>query len=72
MAAAVRAGMFAVLHTYSPPRPVPQNMRRIARELGEGLSEDEMAAMIEEFDQDGDGAITEEDFTYIMKQTSVF
>lgn len=47
-------------------------MRRIARELGEGLSEDEMAAMIEEFDQDGDGAITEEDFTYIMKQTSVF
>ena len=49
-----------------------KNMRRIARELGEGLSEDEMAAMIEEFDRDGDGAITEEDFMYIMKQTSVF
>ena len=49
-----------------------QNMRRIARELGEALSEDEMAAMIEEFDRDGDGAITEDDFLYIMKQTSVF
>jgi Ca2+-binding EF-hand superfamily protein len=28
-----------------------KNMRRIARELGENLSDDELAAMIEEFDR---------------------
>lgn len=34
-----------------------RNMRRIARELGENLSEDELRAMIEEFDNDNDDAI---------------
>lgn len=39
-----------------------QDLRRVARELGEGLEEDELAAMIDEFDLDGDGAINREEF----------
>lgn len=30
-------------------------LRRVARELGENLREEELVAMIEEFDGDGDG-----------------
>ncbi|OJD40551.1 cell division control protein cdc31 [Diplodia corticola] len=42
-----------------------QDLRRVARELGEGLQEEELAAMIEEFDLDGDGAIGREEFVGI-------
>ncbi|KAL2350141.1 hypothetical protein BJ546DRAFT_1031881 [Cryomyces antarcticus] len=38
------------------------DLRRVARELGEGLQEEELLAMIEEFDTDGDGAIGREEF----------
>lgn len=49
-----------------------QNMRRVARELGESLGEEELQAMIDEFDRDQDGEINEEEFFYIMKQTSIY
>lgn len=42
-----------------------QDLRRVARELGEGLQEEELTAMIEEFDLDGDGAIGREEFVGI-------
>ena len=42
-----------------------QDLRRVARELGEGLGDEELAAMIEEFDLDGDGAIDREEFLAI-------
>ena len=32
-----------------------RNLRRVARELGEDVSEDELRAMIDEFDDDKDG-----------------
>lgn len=38
------------------------DLRRVARELGEGLGEDELNAMIEEFDMNNDGYITREEF----------
>ena len=47
-----------------------KNMRRIARELGENLSEEELQAMIDEFDRDNDGEINEEEFVYIMRESS--
>ncbi|KAH8848624.1 Centrin-3 [Schistosoma japonicum] len=36
------------------------------RELGENLSDQELRAMIEEFDQDGDGALNLEEFMALM------
>ncbi|KAJ2787235.1 Calcium-binding component of the spindle pole body (SPB) half-bridge [Coemansia interrupta] len=42
------------------------NLRRIARELGESISEEEINAMIEEFDTSGDGKIKESEFVSIM------
>lgn len=41
------------------------DLKRVAGELGEGLSEEELQAMIDEFDLDGDGAIGREDFVNI-------
>ena len=49
-----------------------RNLRRVARELGENLSDDELQAMIDEFDKDGDGEISESEFLAIMKQTSIY
>ena len=49
-----------------------RNLRRIAREMQENLSDDELQAMIDEFDKDGDGEINEAEFLSIMKQTSIY
>lgn len=43
-----------------------RNLRRVARELGEQLTDEELRAMIDEFDKDGDGEINLEEFTVIM------
>jgi centrin-3 len=44
------------------------DLRRVARELGEGLEEAELSAMVEEFDLDGDGGINQEEFVGICLQ----
>ena len=49
-----------------------KNMKRVARELGENLSEEELQAMIDEFDRDLDGEISAEEFMYIMKQSTMY
>ncbi|GAB5372569.1 hypothetical protein AAMO2058_001676900 [Amorphochlora amoebiformis] len=49
-----------------------KNLRRVSRELGEVLSEEELNAMIEEFDKDQDGEISMAEFMAIMKQTSLY
>lgn len=49
-----------------------KNLRRIARELGETMSDDELQAMIDEFDRNGDGVIDEAEFLAIMKHTSLY
>ena len=43
-----------------------RNLRRVARELGETMTDEELRAMIDEFDKDGDGEINEEEFIAIM------
>ncbi|KAL7273951.1 Calcium-binding component of the spindle pole body (SPB) half-bridge [Rhizina undulata] len=44
-----------------------EDLRRVARELGENLEEDELRAMIEEFDLDNDGMISREEFIEICR-----
>ncbi|CAG8976394.1 hypothetical protein HYALB_00012541 [Hymenoscyphus albidus] len=41
------------------------DLRKVAKELGEGLDEDELVAMIEEFDLDGKGGVGREEFVGI-------
>ncbi|KAH8920685.1 EF-hand [Atractiella rhizophila] len=43
-----------------------RNLRRVAKELGETLDEEELQAMIDEFDLDQDGEISESEFIAIM------
>eukprot|EP00761_Pharyngomonas_kirbyi_P003552 gb/GECH01003556.1/.p1 GENE.gb/GECH01003556.1/~~gb/GECH01003556.1/.p1 ORF type:complete len:163 (+),score=66.64 gb/GECH01003556.1/:1-489(+) len=48
------------------------NLKRISKELGENLTEDEIKEMIEEADRDGDGEINEEEFLRIMRKTNMY
>jgi len=48
------------------------NMRAVVEELGEDIQEDELKAMIEEFDRNDDGCIDREEFMKIMMQTSIY
>ena len=43
-----------------------RNLRRVARELGENMTDEELQAMIDEFDKDQDGEINLEEFLGIM------
>ncbi|KAF0700560.1 Aste57867_8896 [Aphanomyces stellatus] len=49
-----------------------KNMRRIAKDMGENLTDDELQAMIDEFDSNQDGVITQDEFLAIMKQSSLY
>ena len=65
-----------------------KNLKKISRELGENLSDEELQAMIDEFDKDQDGyskillnfkvffwknvVVNEEEFLGIMKQTNIY
>jgi centrin-1 len=49
-----------------------RNLKRVARELGETMTDDELQEMIDEADRDGDGEISEEEFIRIMKKTNLF
>ncbi|EGV64188.1 Calcium-binding component of the spindle pole body (SPB) half-bridge [Yamadazyma tenuis] len=45
-----------------------RNLRRVAKELGENLTDDELRAMIDEFDLDEDGEINEQEFINICTE----
>ena len=49
-----------------------KNLRRVAKELGETMTDDKLQEMIDEADRDGDGEISEDDFIRIMKKTNLF
>lgn len=49
-----------------------RHLKRVAKELGETMAEEELQEMIDEADRDGDGEISEEDFIRIMKKTNLF
>lgn len=47
-----------------------RNLRRVARELGENVSDEELRSMIDEFDTDGDGESKRWDLTLVIEATS--
>ena len=49
-----------------------KSLQKVAKELGENMSVEELQEMIEEADRDGDGEIGEEDFLKVMKKTNLF
>eukprot|EP00921_Rhytidocystis_pertsovi_P015920 GHVQ01025189.1.p2 GENE.GHVQ01025189.1~~GHVQ01025189.1.p2 ORF type:complete len:102 (+),score=18.67 GHVQ01025189.1:213-518(+) len=49
-----------------------KNLKRVAKELGEVMTDEELQEMIDEADRDGDGEINEEEFMRIMKKTNLF
>ena len=49
-----------------------KNLKRVAKELGENMSDDEIQEMIDEADRNGEGEINEDDFVRIMKKTNLF
>ncbi|GBE59708.1 centrin [Babesia ovata] len=49
-----------------------KDLKRVSKELGHNLSDEELRAMIDEFDNDRDGAISKDDFIGIMRQTTIY
>ncbi|XP_053734634.1 uncharacterized protein cetn4 [Synchiropus splendidus] len=49
-----------------------KNLKRVAKELGENLTDEELQEMIDEADRDGDGEVDEQEFFRIMKKTNLY
>ena len=49
-----------------------KNLKRVAKELGENMTDEELQEMNDEADRDGDGEVSEEEFIRIMKKTSLY
>mmetsp|Transcript_3851 Transcript_3851/g.5092 ORF Transcript_3851/g.5092 Transcript_3851/m.5092 type:complete len:117 (+) Transcript_3851:101-451(+) len=49
-----------------------KNLKRVAKELGETMTDDELQEMIDEADRDGDGEISQDEFLRVMKKTNLW
>lgn len=49
-----------------------KNLKRVSKELGENLTDEELQEMIDEADRDGDGEISQDEFLRIMKKTCLY
>ncbi|XP_053453707.1 centrin-2-like [Nycticebus coucang] len=49
-----------------------KNLKRVAKELGENLTDKELQEMIDEANGDGDAEVNEQEFLRIMKKTSLY
>merc|ERR1712072_391756 len=49
-----------------------KNLKRVAKELGETLSEEELIEVITESDKDGDGELSMEEFLAVMKKNELY
>ena len=47
-----------------------RNLKRVAKELGENMTDEELQEMIDEADRDGDGEINEDEFLKVSAQFS--
>ncbi|KAL5292434.1 hypothetical protein ACFFRR_011321 [Megaselia abdita] len=48
-----------------------KNLKRVAKELGEKLTDEELLEMIDEADLDGDGFVNKKEFFRVMKKTNL-
>ena len=49
-----------------------KDLKRVSRELGEKMSDEELQEMIDEADRNGDGVVDEQEFLRIMRKTNLF
>ncbi|XP_016280494.1 uncharacterized protein LOC100011661 [Monodelphis domestica] len=49
-----------------------KNIKKVAKELGENLSDDELQEMLDEAGRSGNGKLNEREFLKIMKKTSLY
>lgn len=49
-----------------------KNLKAVAAELGESMSEADLQGMMDEADTDGDGAINEDEFLKVMKSVNLY
>merc|ERR1712100_84415 len=49
-----------------------KNLKRVAKELGETMTEEDLVEVIAESDQDGDGELSVEEFLAVMKKNELF
>mmetsp|Transcript_16939 Transcript_16939/g.27359 ORF Transcript_16939/g.27359 Transcript_16939/m.27359 type:complete len:175 (+) Transcript_16939:97-621(+) len=49
-----------------------RNLKRVAMELGESITDEELQEMIDEADRDGDGEVSQAEFIKIMEKTNLF
>ena len=49
-----------------------KHLKKVAKDLGENMTDEELQEMIDEADRNGDGAICESDFVRIMNKTNLF
>eukprot|EP01066_Platyproteum_vivax_P011453 Platyproteum_vivax@DN5203_c0_g1_i1.p1 len=68
------ADLMKAFHLYDPDSNghiTIDDLRRVAEELKEKISEEELEAMLEECDQNGDGVIDGEEFLHVMKHENL-
>lgn len=49
-----------------------KQLKKVAKDLGETMTDEELQEMIDEADRDGDGLISEDDFVRVMSKTNLF
>ncbi len=48
------------------------NLKKVAEKLGEKFKDEDLQEMIDEADKDGDGAISLEEFAFVMQKTNLY